>query len=113
MRFVRLKSKSHSGHRLAWTYLLLLGFTIFLLSADYSINGIVDHSRFPVTEKSKPRVTDSFRGKHNQSGDLPFIISASSLSFGFSLSLLKFDFKQNLRTWPVLGTGIQRSPPWA
>jgi hypothetical protein len=51
--------------------------------------------------------------KHKARVQLALHTSAGDLSFGFSLSFLRFDFKQNLRTWPVLATGIERSPPSA
>jgi hypothetical protein len=110
IRFVHVHPKM-PRHQLFCTYLLLFGFTIFFVSPDYSMDGIVDQARITVTEKNKLRAVDLFRERHNRPVDLAFIISASGLSFIASLSLLRFDFKQNLRTWPVLATGIQRSPP--
>lgn len=32
-------------------------------------------------------------------------------SFNFSLSVLGFDLKQNLQTWPVVSGNLERSPP--
>jgi hypothetical protein len=75
------------------------------------MDGIVEQGRIVAPEKTKTRIDDPFRGKHNGPADLAINKSASGLSFGSSLSLLRFDFKQNLRTWPVLSNGIERSPP--
>jgi hypothetical protein len=108
---VHCKSKKTHHRRLAWTYILLVTFTIFFFSPDYSMDGIVDEPRIVAPEKTKTRINDPLRGKHNGPADLALNRSASGLSFGSSLSLLRFDFKQNLRTWPVLSNGIERSPP--
>ena len=105
------KCKKTRHRRLALTYVLLVTFAIFFLSPDYSMDGIVDPARIVAPEKTKTRIDDPFRDKHNGPADLAINRSASGLSFGSSLSLLKFDFKQNLRTWPVLSNGIERSPP--
>ena len=74
------------------------------------MDGIVDQSRAVAPERIKARSDDLFRSKHNAPEDLA-LRSAAGLSFVRSLSQLRFDFKQNLRTWPVLATGIERSPP--
>jgi hypothetical protein len=103
--------KRSSGQLATWVYILLVGYAISFVSPHYSMDGIVDQNRISVLEKINPRIPDQCHEKQKRSTDLPLIISASGLSFCSSPSLLRFDFKQNLRTWPVLATGIQRSPP--
>jgi hypothetical protein len=108
---VRRKAEIYRRCRIVLAGLLAAGFAIFFFCPDYSMDGIVDQSRAVASERIKVRHDDTLRGKHSASADLALLQSAAGMNIGFSLSLLRFDLKQNLRTWPVLATGIERSPP--
>jgi hypothetical protein len=95
----------------ALTYLLLVGFGLFFLHPKFLMVGIVDQSRIVAPERIKTRTDETLSDKHMTAADLALNRSAAGLSFGFSSSFLRFDFKQNLHTWPVVATGIERSPP--
>lgn len=100
-------------HRVVLACLLLAGFALLFLYPERSPVGIVDQSRVVAPERIKTRTDGPLGEKHKGPAQLALHTSAGDLSFGFSLSFLRFDFKQNLRTWPVLATGIERSPPFA
>jgi hypothetical protein len=110
---VRLISKHARHGRVAWPYLLLVSCAVFFLHPEFSIVGIVDQGRIVAPDRVMTRGDDSLGGKRTGLGNLSLNRGAAGLSFGLSQSLLRFDFKQNLRIWPVLATGIERSPPAA
>src|SRR5919106_4094567 len=103
---VYCKFKTTRHLQMPLTYLLLVSFLIFFLSPDYSMDGIVEGSPTIAPEKFRTRLDDPFRGKPGGPADLGLSRGTSGLCCGFSLSILRFDFKQNLRTWPVLSNGI-------
>ena len=89
--------------------LLLITLGIFLL--NYSIDGVRSLSRPDAVEKASTKSPEGLRQKPLYRPALALPKALVKLSFVFSLSLLRFDFKQNLHTWPVLGNGLERSPP--
>ena len=105
------RSKNSRLSRVALSWLLSVSFAIYFLYPEFAMVGVVDQSRIVALDRLKARANENFDRKYSTSGDLALHRGAGVLSFGLSLSALRFDFKQNLRTWPVLGTGIERSPP--
>jgi hypothetical protein len=108
---VNFRSKKSRLCRVALSWLLSVSFAIHFLYPEFAMIGVVDQSRIVALDRLKARADERFDGKDNTSEDLALHRGAGVLSFGLSLSALRFDFKQNPRTWPVLGTGIERSPP--
>jgi hypothetical protein len=110
---VHRNAKKSRHRRAALSFVLSVAFAIFVLCPDYVMVGIVDQSRTVAAEKIRTRTDDTFSGKHNDLCDAALDQTAAALSSGIVLWRLRFDFKQNLRTWPVLAAGIERSPPSA
>jgi hypothetical protein len=110
---VHRNAKKSRHRRVALSFVLSVAFAIFFLCPYYVMIGIVDQSRTVAVEKIKTRTDDTFSGKHNPPRDAALNQTAAGLSSGIALSRVRFDFKQNLRTWPVLAAGIERSPPSA
>ena len=94
---------------LAVPYLLVITVTSLLL--QYSFDGILGQSRFEAVEKAPIKGPEGIRQKVANKPGLALNKTTVNLSFVSSFSLLRFDFKQNLRTWPVLSNGLERSPP--
>ena len=94
---------------LAIPYLLLVTVTSLFLHY-YSGDGIFGRSRFAVIEKAPIKTPEGARQKAANKPGLA-LSKITGLSFLYSFSLFRFDFKQNLRTWPVLSNGRERSPP--
>jgi hypothetical protein len=92
---------------ISWLLLITLG--IFLL--NYSIDGFRSLSRQTAVEKVSLKGSEGLRHKPLYKPALALPKALVKLSFVFSLSLLRFDFKQNLHTWPVLSNGLERAPP--
>ena len=101
--------RSKFAAAISWLFLITLG--IFLL--NYSVDGIRSLSRQAAVEKVSIKGAEGLRHKPLYTPALALPKALVKLSFVFSLSLLRFDFKQNLHTWPVLANGRERSPPFA
>ncbi|MBI4524108.1 MAG: hypothetical protein HY695_09890 [Deltaproteobacteria bacterium] len=92
-------------------HVLLVSFTLLVLAPDYSVDGIVRQPRIHVAEENAKKYAPAFS---HGSKDADLALNKIARNFTFVVfSLLKFDLKQNLHTWPVLATGIERSPPSA
>ena len=94
---------------LAVPYLLLI--TVTLLFLHYSLDGVLGQSRFEAVEKAPTKGPEGARQKALNRQGLALNKITVNLGFLSAFSLLGFDFKQNLRTWPVLSNGLERSPP--
>jgi hypothetical protein len=108
---VHRNAKSSRHRRAALSFVVSVALAIFFLWPDDVMLGIVDQSRASGAEKIRTRTEESFTGNHNDVCDAALDQTAAALSSGILLSRLRFDFKQNLRAWPVLAAGIERSPP--
>lgn len=109
---MRCKAARESKFVLAVPYLLLI--TVTSLFLHYSLDGIPGQSRVEAIEKAPIKALEAARPKAYKGANKPGLAlnkTAVHLSFISSFSLLRFDFKQNLRTWPVLSNGLERSPP--
>jgi len=104
----RFNGAKESKFVLAVPYLLLV--TVTSLFLHYSGDGILGHSRFVAVEKAPMKTPEGASQKAASKPGLA-LNKITGLSFLYSFSLLRFDFKQNLRTWPVLSNGRERSPP--
>lgn len=96
---------------MALTFFLLLGFTKVFVSPEFSLVGIVDRARAPISDHLGTSPFEKHRTDQHRSGEIPYHRAAPGVSFGSYQSLFRFDFKQNLRLWPVLAAGVERSPP--
>ena len=104
---MRWKAARESKFVLAVSYLLLI--TIVSLFLHYYLEGILVPSRLEAFQNAPGK---GFEGVRQKAVDGPALaVNKASLRFVSSLSLLRFDLKQNLRTWPVLSNGLARSPP--
>jgi hypothetical protein len=103
----RFKAAKESKLVLAITCLLLIAIASLFL--HYSVDGTLGASKFEAIEKASAK---GFNGIRQKSADRPaLVVNKGDLPFVPSFSLFRFDFKQNLRTWPVLSNGLERSPP--
>jgi hypothetical protein len=94
---------------LAVSYLLVI--TVTSLFLHYSLDGMPGQSRIEAIEKAPIKGLEGPRQKAANKSGLAINKSTANLSLVSSFSLLRFDFKQNLRTWPVLSNDLERSPP--
>jgi hypothetical protein len=90
-------------------YLLLISLTSLFL--HYSIDGILGQSRSGALQNAPIKGPDGARLKIANKPGLALNKITINLSFLSAFSLIRFDLKQNLRLWPVLSDGLQRSPP--
>ena len=107
-----LKHRFHAPARVGVTgvFCWLALVTIVARTFDLGRETLSSHFRFHVVQK----VSKGHDGAQQKAAGRPALAlnkTATNLSFVFSLSLLRFDFKQNLRTWPILANNIARSPP--
>ena len=107
-----LKGQFHAPARVAVTgiFCWLALITIVARTFDLGAETLSSYFRFHVVQK----VSKGHDGAQQKAAGRPALAlnkAATNLSFVFSLSLLRFDFKQNLRTWPILANNIARSPP--
>jgi hypothetical protein len=82
---------------------------ITLLSLNLAIERI--HYRSDIIQKLPGKHYEGVRHKAESRTALALGKTAPELSFVVSLSLLRLDFQQNLRTWPTLATTQERAPP--
>ena len=95
---------------LAVSYLLLI--TIASWFGTYFFDEVLGPSRFEAIGKTP---TTSLAGLRQKIADRPVLaVSKTKVKLNFvSYSfLLRFDLKQNLRSWPVLSNDLERSPPY-
>jgi len=91
---------------------LLLVIAISALLVHSSAGGTQDPSRFEAIAKFPFK---SFEGVRQKLAHRPVLavsrakVNVACLSYSF---LLRLDFKQNLRLWPVLSNDLERSPPF-
>ncbi|MBI2090931.1 MAG: hypothetical protein HYT78_19685 [Deltaproteobacteria bacterium] len=98
--------KSYLAHVLAWACITMAGFYLPLHDHLDSPPGKAD--LIPVVKiKQVPRY------EHNGEFAPPLASSVTNWVPAPHVSILRFDFKQNLRLWPVVASGITRSPPLA
>jgi len=109
MLLMRSKAARESKFVVAVSCLVLIMTASLFL--HYSLDGILGPSRFEAIEKAPAKGFEGVRQKVTDRPALALYKTAVHLSFLSSFSLLRFDFKQNLRTWPVLSNGLERSPP--
>src|SRR5262245_18057953 len=107
-----LRREFHARARVAvpgvFCYLALI--TIVAATFVLGAETLSSHFRFHVGQK----VAKGHDGAQQTAAGKPALAlnkTATNLSFVLSLSLLRFDFKHNLRTWPILANNIARSPP--
>jgi hypothetical protein len=92
---------------LYWLALITIAARTFDLGAET----LTSYFRFHVFQKVSPKGQDGAQQKAAGGPALALNKTATDLSFVFSLSLLRFDFKQDLRTWPILANDFARAPP--
>ncbi len=103
----RSRAKSRATRVVCYLALMAIAVRTFDLGAET----ISSHFRFHVIQNGAAKGQDAVQQKTANRPALALNKVATDLSFVLSLSLLRFDFKQNLRTWPVLANDIARSPP--
>ena len=82
-----------------------LFFAAFVLLFEPPPDNLVDHASLTAPTKVK--------GKENRQWEQPGSAILEDQTPTVHPSLLRFDYKQNLLVWPVLGGEITRSPPTA
>jgi hypothetical protein len=106
---VILKAAKESKFLLVVLCLLLI--TIAPWFATYFLDEVAGPSRLEAIGKAP---TKSLSGLRQKITDRPALVinkTKVNLNFVSYSFLLRFDFKQNLRAWPVLSNDLERSPP--
>jgi hypothetical protein len=90
----------------------LLVITISSLFLHVSTEEPLEHLRLAAIEKVPFKTPEGVRQKATHRPGPALHKSKVNLNFVSYSFLLRFDFKQNLRTWPVLANDLERSPPF-
>jgi hypothetical protein len=104
-----LKAARESKFLLAVSCLLLITITPWF--ATCFLDEVSDPSRLEAIGKAP---TKSLSGLRQKITDRPVLVinkTKVNLNFVSYSFLLRFDYKQNLRAWPVLSNDLERSPP--
>jgi hypothetical protein len=109
MLFTSTVARSNLLRAASWLLLITVGVVLL----NHALDGIrSSHSRSDAVERASAKGIEGIRQK---TIDRPVLVLHSTvvkLTSSSSLSLLRFDFKQNLRIWPVLSNDLERSPPY-
>jgi hypothetical protein len=105
---IRRRARAETKISIVTSCLLLITFTSWLVS---SLDGAFGLARLEAAKRGLAQSHEIIRHKAKNIPGLSLAKTLISLSFLYSFSLLRFDFKQNLRTWPVISNGTTRSPP--
>jgi hypothetical protein len=90
----------------------LLVIAISPLILHYCVDGAPGHSRLEAIDKGPFKSPEGVRQKATNRPALALHKTKVNLNFVSYSFLLRFDLKQNLRSWPVLSNDLERSPPF-
>jgi hypothetical protein len=91
---------------------LLLVIAISALLVHRSADGTPEPSRFEAIPKFSFKTFEGVRQKLTHRPVLAVSRAKVNVAFVSYSFLLRLDFKQNLRLWPVLSNDLERSPPF-
>jgi hypothetical protein len=100
--------KIHSVRGIVWAVALGILTLTITRAVEHSASGLASDAVSPAGSKSG-RILES--DNYEQPGMVFFGVLADVAPFVHA-SFLRFDFKQNLRHWPLLVGDISRSPPF-
>jgi len=103
----KVRRKSRVGQAALWGALL----AILFISLHSILDDIDARRSSAALGKLRAQTDKILRCQHQNRSDLALPLVRADWKPTVPLSFLRFDRKQNLLLWPVVGSGVVRSPP--